>query len=364
MAWNPEMHGGIKSIVVKADNVWTPDILLINSESDGFDPKYRSNIIISYDGSALWVPPTLQTSSCEVDPIYFPFDTQKCLVRFGSWAYGKNDIAVIHDYPLDGTPASGKGSQGEFTINKNTIESKEWKILSKVGTIHEFKYDCCPDPYQEIDFELVLKRRSYYPVMTLVVPCVITAILICLTFFLPPDAGEKVGLNITILLAMVVFMDQLSAQTPPMKNNVPVIGQFFVGSLMIISFSLISTIYCLRLHHMVGQHALPNWLRYICRIGPKILCLHTPPEIPSDLIPDPLTPTKENTKKFANKEMQLIYEELKFISDQMRDENKTGEYEDEWKYAAMVIDRICAFVFFTGLFVVFAVTVCVGAAQQ
>ena len=51
-------------------------------------------------------------------------------------------------------------------------------------------------------------------------------------------------------------------------------------------------------------------------------------------------------------------------SDRMRDEDKTSEYEDEWKYAAMVIDRICAFVFFTGLFIVFAVTVCVGAAQN
>ena len=48
----------------------------------------------------------------------------------------------------------------------------------------------------------------------------------------------------------------------------------------------------------------------------------------------------------------------------MRDEDKTAEYEDEWKYAAMVIDRICAFVFFTGLFIAFAVTVCVGAAQD
>ena len=177
------------------------------------------------------------------------------MLRFGSWSYGKNDIAILHEKPLDGVPTEGEvsyhrmiicphlyhfqGSKGEFTLH-NHIESNEWEILSKEGTLYEFKYDCCPDPYQELDFELVLKRRSYYPVMTLVIPCIITAILICLTFFLPPDAGEKVGLSksliflrfdhnffldITILLAMVVFMDQLSAQTPPMKDNVPVIGQ-------------------------------------------------------------------------------------------------------------------------------------------
>lgn len=73
---------------------------------------------------------------------------------------------------------------------------------------------------------------------------------------------------------------------------------------------MISTIYCLRLHHMVGQHALPSWLRWLIRIGPKLLCLHTPQETPSNLISSP----KENSREFVSTEMQAIYEELRFIS--------------------------------------------------
>ena len=65
MTWNPKMHGGIDQIVVSAKNVWTPDILLINSESDGFDPRFKANVLYRSDGRALWIPPTLQTSSCE-----------------------------------------------------------------------------------------------------------------------------------------------------------------------------------------------------------------------------------------------------------------------------------------------------------
>ena len=64
---------------------------------------------------------------------------------------------------------------------------------------------------------------------------------------------------------------------------------------------------------MVGQHALPSWLCWLIRIGPKLLCLHTPPENPSNLISDLPTP-KENSREFASTEMQAIYEELKFIS--------------------------------------------------
>ena len=49
-----------------------------------------------------------------------------------------------------------------------------------------------------MSFYLKMKRFQYYPVLTLVLPCVMTAMLIVLTFVLPPDAGEKVGLSKSI----------------------------------------------------------------------------------------------------------------------------------------------------------------------
>ena len=42
-------------------------------------------------------------------------------------------------------------------------------------------------------------------------------------------------------------------------------------------------------------------------------------------------------------ELKKIFEELKFIADKMRNENLTSEYEDEWKYAAIVVDRFLRF---------------------
>ena len=32
--------------------------------------------------------PATFTSSCEIDVKYWPFDTQKCSMTFGSWSYG------------------------------------------------------------------------------------------------------------------------------------------------------------------------------------------------------------------------------------------------------------------------------------
>ena len=103
MTWYPEMHGGIEQIVVRAEDVWTPDIFLANSEADDFDSKYRTNILITYKGDALWVPPGLQKSSCGVEMEFFPFDTQICTLRYGSWMYSENFINLQHAYPSQGS---------------------------------------------------------------------------------------------------------------------------------------------------------------------------------------------------------------------------------------------------------------------
>ena len=55
--------------------------------------------------------------------------------------------------------------------------------------------------------------------------------------------------------------------------------KFFVASLLIVSFSMMTTIYCLRLHYVVGQRRVPELFRKTFKILPKFLCLHSPPEV-------------------------------------------------------------------------------------
>ena len=121
---------------------------------------------------------------------------------------------------------------------------------------------------------------------------------------------------------MVVFMDQLSQQTPPMPSSLPVIGQFFVASMIIIAASMFSTIFCLKLHHTQGREArqMPKWVRFIrfstfliilkvrfmlLDIMPIVLFIHPPPDRPLDL-------DEENSKQdliefTGNSELYFIY---------------------------------------------------------
>lgn len=45
-----------------------------------------------------------------------------------------------------------------------------------------------------------------------------------LSFFLPPESGEKISLGITVLLSLTVFL-LLVAETMPPTSAVPVVGK-------------------------------------------------------------------------------------------------------------------------------------------
>ena len=70
--------------------------------------------------------------------------------------------------------------------------------------------------------------------------------------------------------------------------------------------------------------------------------------------PDIVSENREDSKDrslaralAAKPEMALIYAELKFICDRYREEDKAGEVTSDWTFAAMVIDRLCLYVFVT-----------------
>ena len=47
---------------------------------------------------------------------------------------------------------------------------------------------------------------------------------------LPVESGEKVSLEITVLLSLAVFMLVVSESVPPSSDNFPIIGTRFIGT--------------------------------------------------------------------------------------------------------------------------------------
>lgn len=48
------------------------------------------------NGSCLYVPPGIFKSTCKIDITWFPFDDQRCEMKFGSWTYDGFQVREAH----------------------------------------------------------------------------------------------------------------------------------------------------------------------------------------------------------------------------------------------------------------------------
>jgi len=126
--------------------IWRPDIMLYNSVRK---PELEETLALVYPtGKVLWIPPVTATVSCDMDFGAYPFDTQKCFFKFGSWTY--------HGYLLN------------VTLSMDTIDISNfgnhsgWQVVAEQATREDKIYPCCKEPYPSVTFPIQLRRRPQY----------------------------------------------------------------------------------------------------------------------------------------------------------------------------------------------------------
>ncbi|KAL3311965.1 Neuronal acetylcholine receptor subunit alpha-7 [Cichlidogyrus casuarinus] len=103
------------------------------------------------------------------------------------------------------------------------------RILGKRSTL---KYDCCEEQYYDLTYEMIIERKTLYYTFNLIVPCALISAMALLVFSLPPDAGEKISLGVTIMLSLTMFLLLVADKMPQTSGAVPLIGEYIVPPLV------------------------------------------------------------------------------------------------------------------------------------
>ena len=77
-----------------------------------------------------------------------------------------------------------------------------------------------------VTFVVHIHRKVFYYFIYLIAPCLLTAILAILVFFLPAASGERMVVGCTILLALSVFFLLATNYIPETSEHVPLVGRF------------------------------------------------------------------------------------------------------------------------------------------
>ncbi|XP_017767088.1 PREDICTED: neuronal acetylcholine receptor subunit alpha-7-like [Eufriesea mexicana] len=251
MRWNTSDYGGVRDLRIPPHRLWKPDVLMYNSADEGFDGTYPTNVVVKNNGTCLYVPPGIFKSTCKIDITWFPFDDQRCEMKFGSWTYD--------GFQLDLQLQDESG--GDIS---SFITNGEWDLLGVPGKRNEIYYNCCPEPYIDITFVVIIRRRTLYYFFNLIVPCVLIASMAVLGFTLPPDSGEKLSLGVTILLSLTVFLNMVAETMPATSDAVPLLGTYFNCIMFMVASSVVSTIMILNYHHRnADTHEMSEWVKVL-----------------------------------------------------------------------------------------------------
>ncbi|XP_060771606.1 neuronal acetylcholine receptor subunit alpha-9 [Neoarius graeffei] len=296
LRWDKDEYDGLEVIRIPGDLVWRPDIVLYNNadEEDSSGPP-DTNVVLRYTGEITWDAPAITKSTCVVDVSYFPFDSQQCNLTFGSWTYNGNQV----DINMAGMEG---GDLSDF------VENVEWECHGMPAVKNVIMYGCCSDPYPDITYTVLLKRRSSFYIYNLLLPCFLISFLAPLGFYLPADSGEKVSLGVTVLLALTVFQMMVAESMPP-SESVPLIGKYYIATMTMITASTSLTIFIMNIH-FCGAEAkpVPHWAKiliidymakifFVYEVGEN--CTTPQSEHSSPFVEDPLI-SLENYDYFSN----------------------------------------------------------------
>tara|TARA_B100000787_G_scaffold169624_1_gene161405 strand:+ start:1344 stop:2480 length:1137 start_codon:yes stop_codon:yes gene_type:complete len=251
LKWD-QSKNNISSIIVQTNpeherSVWIPDLYVYNTAEKPMDELTYSHATVTSNGNVFWSRPGMIRTSCVFDLANFPFDTQVCSYKLGSWVYdaSKINLELMKNRPID------------LTQYQN---NQEWTITNIDSHIENKYYNCCIVPYQSAIFYVTLKRKPGYYVLNIIIPTFATSTLMLICLLIPWDSGERISYAVTVMLSIIVFLLMLSENLPKTDTK-PILSKMLVGLVLFALFIVYSTVFIGLMHdYSKKNNKLAGWL--------------------------------------------------------------------------------------------------------
>ena len=145
----------------------------------------------------------------------FPFDTQECLILYG------NLVSTIDQVAFN--------QQWNYIVKAEIYaESEEFLVKTMEVTHGEYEDAGSGERTCALHFGILLKRHPFYYIVNIILPCALMASVSLLSFVLPPASGERISLQVTVMLSLAVFQLMITGLVPVTSKNTPVMSKLAI----------------------------------------------------------------------------------------------------------------------------------------
>jgi len=144
------------------------------------------------------------------------------------------------------------------------VNSGTWDIIACPGIINNTLDETDGHHKALITFTLRIRRKTLFYTVNLIIPCVLISFLSVCVFYLPADAGEKMTMCISILLALVVFLLLVSKILPPTSITIPLIAKYLLFTFIMNIVTILITVIIINWNFKTPRtHRMPGWVRAV-----------------------------------------------------------------------------------------------------
>ncbi|XP_041780081.1 neuronal acetylcholine receptor subunit eat-2-like isoform X1 [Anopheles merus] len=213
LAWEPQLNGNVTQLFLNQSAIWQPTL-----DEKGPLVKVTSNGLLEYTNALQ------QQSKCTIQWQRWPFDTQQCRMLFSPWA--EVDGMEIHVKML------------KYEIAQGTM----WTVMNMTLETHT-AIDVHETPlHRGTHLVVELKRNSGIYRSTITAPACVLILMNLLSFWLPPNCGEKLILNAINVLITCMFLIHFNEYLSYYTTSTPTVVLFFGQSLYLSGFCLLMTV--------------------------------------------------------------------------------------------------------------------------
>ena len=207
LSWIPKYYGNLDTIFVPQNDIWKPDIFLVNGYRKIVELGASFYYIeVDHTGTTTWLPFEVFESRCTLDTKRFPFDKQNCNITFSLLSLSEREVRI-------------RECRRGLVLDAEFQENSVWRITSTDCIVH----DEADDSYNNIVFIFNIERRPLYYIMNIILPIMFLGFLNGLAFVIPADSGEKMGYSVTVFLSLVVFFTMIGNLLPVSLGTVHLI---------------------------------------------------------------------------------------------------------------------------------------------